>query len=105
MGTKIIFYPQHNKFTIRYGLKRFIYTVSSFCINLEWLMYYVSGLFLYWIDEDADACKSDRVKKLAAFQTKALLHALSCKLLQWNFQADLFSLFYYSFLVLDILLL
>ncbi|XP_042376599.1 25S rRNA (cytosine-C(5))-methyltransferase NSUN5-like isoform X1 [Zingiber officinale] len=27
--------------------------------------------------EDADACKSDRVKKLAAFQTKALLHALS----------------------------
>ncbi|KAG6510714.1 hypothetical protein ZIOFF_028748 [Zingiber officinale] len=32
--------------------------------------------------EDADACKSDRVKKLAAFQTKALLHALSCKLPQ-----------------------
>ncbi|XP_074579760.1 25S rRNA (cytosine-C(5))-methyltransferase NSUN5 isoform X2 [Curcuma longa] len=27
--------------------------------------------------EDAAACKSDRVKKLAAFQTKALLHALS----------------------------
>jgi len=30
-------------------------------------------------DHEADAANSQRVKKLAAFQRKALAHALSCK--------------------------